>query len=609
MITLDFETYYSDDYSLSKLTTEEYIRDPRFEPILMGYKIDDGHTKFVVGKDKIQLTLDSLGIENRAVLCHHAHFDGLILAHHFGHYPKIWFDTLSMARALHGTEVGGSLAKLMEYYQVGITKGTAVVNAKGMRLADFGHVTCSDALMHYGRYCCDDVEGTYRIFMRMFGGFERSELKQIDMVVRMFTEPCLLLDHDLLVDYARSIQAEKLTLLFSAGVTLDEVMSNEKFAEALRRRGVNPPMKRSPTTGKLAYAFAKTDFGLKELEDHPDQAVQTLVAARLGNKTTINETRALRMAGMAERGPACMYYNFAGAHQTLRLSGGDKTNWQNLQRGGTLRDAIYAPEGYVVVVVDSRNIEARVVDWLAIQEDALEVYRKFDRGEGPDVYCVMASKFYHREITKADKEERQLGKVIKLACGYQMGGERFQETARIMGGLTIDGRTADRGVQAYRSTHPMVVQLWNRAGSALAAMASPDEDSRHMDPRGLLTIEKNRIRLPSGLHLKYPELSFEGGGWSFKGRAGRTHIYGGKLVENAVQALARIVVMDQIVQVNKKYKAAMTTHDEGVFYVKEEDAEEALAFAIEVFSQPPAWAPDLPVAAEGKIAIRYGDAK
>jgi DNA polymerase len=341
LITLDFETYYSPEYGLKKLTTEEYIRDPRFEPLLMGYKLDDDKRQHsVVGKGNIQTLCDALDIENSMVLCHHAHFDGLILSHHFGHKPKIWLDTLSMARAIHGTEVGGSLKKLLEYYNVGITKGTEVVNALGKRLADFSD---SD-LQNYRRYCMDDVEGTYRIFLEMMKVFPQHELKHIDMLIRMFTEPLVELDEEMLREYAMTIQAEKMTMLIEAGVQLDEVMSNDKFADALRRLGVEPPMKVSPATGKLAYAFAKTDREFLELLEDEDVRVQTLVSARLGNKTTIEETRALRLASMATRGPACAYYKYAGAEQTMRVSGGDKTNFQNLKRGGTIRESIYAPE-------------------------------------------------------------------------------------------------------------------------------------------------------------------------------------------------------------------------------------------------------------------------
>src|SRR5574337_630027 len=464
LITLDFETYYSKEYSLSKMTTEEYIRDPRFETLIVGIQVDNSAPYSVHGTAAIDTTLDSLAIEDNAVLCHHAHFDGLILSHHFGHRPRVWLDTLSMARALHGTEVSGSLKRLAAQYQVG-EKGDEVLNASGRHLHDF----TQQQMSAYSRYCMNDVRLTYDLFKRMVVGFPTKELKIIDMVVRMFTEPQLLLDEGSLHDYITDIRADKITLLLEAGVTLDEVMSNQKFAAALQRLGVEPPLKMSMTTGRYTFAFAKTDSQMQLLAAHPDDRVQTLEIGRLGNKTTINETRAARMAGMASRGAACIYYKFSGAAQTHRLSGGDSLNWQNLPRGGTLRNCIIAPEGKMLVVADSSNIEARVLDWLAMQEDAIEVYRDYDAGSGPDVYCVMASRLYGKEIRPTDKPERQLGKTVKLACGYQMGAERFRETARLMGGLTIDPRTAAVAGEVYRSSHGMVKVLWNRAQNALGS--------------------------------------------------------------------------------------------------------------------------------------------
>jgi len=265
-----------------------------------------------------------------------------------------------------------------------------------------------------------------------------------------------------------------------------------------------------------------------------------------------------------------------------------------------------------LVVVDSSNIEARQLDWLACQENMLQVYRDADAGVGPDVYCVTATGFYQREITVADKQERQLGKTIKLACGYQMGGERFQETTRILSGgkLVIDLATARAGVAFYRESHQMVTQLWARAQSALTEIANGGEEMKYLDPRGVLQLEKNAILLPNGLRIKYPHLSFDAdAGWSFTGTRGKSHLYGGKVVEHVTQALAKIVVMDQLLKISKKFKIVLTSHDEGGFCVRDDAAEECLEYALEVMSKSPSWAPDMPVKAKGDIGIRYGEAK
>lgn len=276
----------------------------------------------------------------------------------------------------------------------------------------------------------------------------------------------------------------------------------------------------------------------------------------------------------------------------------------------------------MLVVVDSSNIEARQLDWLAGQENMMEVYRAADAGTGPDVYCVVASGFYQREIhnTPEDKQERQLGKTIKLACGYQMGAERFQETTRILSGgkLVIDFGTASAGVGFYRSTHQMVTQLWQRGQDAIQILANGSKvgEYKYLDPKGVLQLEKNAILLPNGLRIRYPSLSFDADtGWSFAGTRGRSHLYGGKVVEHVTQALAKIVVMDQLLLIAKKCKKenwgqiATTSHDEGAFCVRDGAAPECLEYGLEVMSRSPKWAPDMPVKAKGDIAIRYGDAK
>jgi DNA polymerase len=423
-----------------------------------------------------------------------------------------------------------------------------------------------------------------------------------------------VLDTAKLRDYHMTLRAEKSTLLLQAGVTLDEVMSNEKFAAALRRVGVNPPQKRSPTTGKMAYAFAKTDQGLLELREHPSDQVQALVEARLGNKSTLNETRTLRMAEMSERGPATVYLKFSGAQQTHRLSGGDSMNWQNNQRGGVIRDSILAPDGYLLVVADSRNIESRVVDTMAQQTDAIQAYRDYDSGQGPDIYCVMAGKIYNRVITEDMKPERQFGKVTKLACGFQMGAERFQETARTMGGLDLDMQTCAMAVNVYRQAHQMVEMLWRRGQSALAVIASgPGDKEKWLDPCHLVQVEQGALLLPNGLRIRYPEIGFNGDReWTFKSNRGeRTKIYGGKITENVVQALARNIVLEQTLRVSRiaKVPCKLSVHDEGVFLVPFDRADEVKAIAEEVMSTSPEWWPEIPVAVQVNIARVYGDAK
>lgn len=665
LYVIDFETFYAKGYTLTGMSTEEYIRHDNFEAIMVSIKKNDEPAQVFTG-EAMTIRLDAMReeLESSAILCHHAHFDGLILSHHFGIKPRMWFDTLSMARALHGTQVGGSLAKLVKYYGIG-EKGTEVVNAMGKRLKDFS----AEDLKKYEEYCALDTDLTYALFKKMFVHFTKSELHTIDIFIRMFTEPELRIDCDLADKWVEEIKANKARLVLECGVSKDELMSNDRFAAALANvlaeHNTPVPMKISPATGKLTYAFAKTDEEFSALLEHPDERVQALVSARLGNKTTINETRGAKFSKMGARGAAPVYIKYAGAAQTLRSSGGDGMNWQNLGKTkspkarnvgqlvmtpagwgeldavdpieGTrhvnyhtdqgmfnsevsdvhlvgLRDVVHADVGKVLVVADSSNIEARVLAMLADQKDAIDRFRN-----KIDPYCHMASHIYGRPVTKADTAERFLGKVAVLGLGYGMGAQKFQDTAKAWGAGDIDILMAKATVDAYRMTYDKVPQLWKRFENALPFIAGSGEGKLDIDSHGVLQAEAGRIILPSGLGVRYPDLKRTTEGWVFWGGLMKgtgdakeklfTKVYGGLATENAVQALARIIVTDQMNKIALRYPVKWFIHDEVVLHVPEAEADEALAYALEVMATSPTWWPGIPLAAEGDFHYTYGMAK
>jgi hypothetical protein len=404
ILTLDFETYYSQEFSLSKITNEEYVRSPEFEVIGVSVQVNDGEPEWFSGAmAETAAFLKKFDWANSLALAHNAAFDASILTWVFGIKPKGWLDTLSMGRALHGTEVGGSLAVLAQHYGVG-TKGTEVVNAKGLRRARFR----ADELERYGEYCCNDTAMTYALFQKMAVGFPPTELRLIDLTIRMFSEPRLWLDLEILtthLDGERKRKAE-----FLEHFDKDTLMSNPKFAALLESYSVNPPMKKSPATGKETYAFSKTDEAFKELLEHENPSVQALVAARLGTKSTIEESRTERFIGIAGRGPMPVPLRYYAAH-TGRWGGDDKLNLQNLPRKSPLKNAIIPEDGYLILDSDSSQIEARTLAWLADQDDLVDA---FDRGE--DVYKIMASAIYNKPAEEITKDERFVGKTTILGC-------------------------------------------------------------------------------------------------------------------------------------------------------------------------------------------------
>jgi DNA polymerase I-like protein with 3'-5' exonuclease and polymerase domains len=601
---LDFETYYSQIFSLSKMTTEEYVRSPEFETIGVAVCEQGGDPLWFSGtRADTKKFLESFELDKHLVVAHNAMFDMAILNWQFDIRPKGIADTLSMARAIHGTEVGGSLAKLAEHYGLGV-KGTEVLNALGKRRIDFN----TQDLAQYGEYCKNDVVLTMGLFEELSAGFPPIELRLIDLTIRMFTEPSLVLHKHLLRDHLGVVRQRKESLLASIEKEKEHLMSNDKFAELLIAQGVEPPTKISPATGKEAWAFAKTDEGFKALLEHEDEAVQILATARLGLKSTIEETRTERFIEIAQRGLFPIPLRYYAAH-TGRWGGDDKVNLQNLPRGSVLKNAIMAPPGSVIVDSDSSQIEARTLAWLAEQNDLVDA---FERGE--DVYKIMASSIYVKTQEEISKDERFVGKTTILGCGYGMGSTKFQAQLKTFN-VEIEDGEASRIIKVYRETYDWIPQLWRKAGLALDAILANQTTTLGRD--GVLVVEGVKgIRLPNGLYVKYPNLRKmrnEQGKDEYvydtkKGKAVvPNRIYGGKVIENVCQALARIIIGEQMLQVAKKYKVVMTVHDAIACVIPEQEAEAGQEYVEMCMKMRPKWALDLPLSCESGMGKSYGD--
>ena len=601
---LDFETYYSQTYSLSKITTEEYVRSPEFETIGVAVcEQGSAPTWFSGTKADTKKFLDSFELNKHLVIAHNAMFDMAILNWQFDIRPKGIADTLSMARAIHGTEVGGSLAKLAEHYGLGV-KGTEVLQAQGKRRIDFN----AQDLAQYGEYCKNDVVLTMGLFEKLSAGFPPSELRLIDLTIRMFTEPSLWLDGNMLHDHLAIVRQRKESLLASIEKEKEHLMSNDKFAELLIAQGIEPPTKISPATGKDTWAFAKTDEGFKELLEHENEAVQILATARLGVKSTIEETRTERFIEIAQRGLFPIPLRYYAAH-TGRWGGDDKVNLQNLPRGSILKDAIMAPPGQVVVDSDSSQIEARTLAWLAEQNDLVDA---FERGE--DVYRIMASSIYNKATEEISKDERFVGKTTILGAGYGMGAQKFKAQLKTFNVEVSDEETAHI-IKVYRETYDWIPALWRKAGLALDAIIN--NQSTSLGRAGVLEVEGRRgIRLPNGLYMKYPNLRKmrnEQGKDEYvydtkKGKAVvPNRIYGGKVIENVCQALARIIIGEQMLQVAKKYKVVMTVHDAIACVIPEQEAEAGQEYVEMCMKMRPKWAQDLPLSCESGMGRSYGE--
>lgn len=603
ILNIDFETFYSQKFSLSKLTTEEYVRDSQFETIGVAVKRNDEPTEWFSGTNaQTKRWLDKWDWANSVAVAHNAMFDMAILNWRYDIRPKRIADTLSMLRAIDGPHAGNSLAKAVERYGLG-EKGTEVINALGKRRLDF----TDDDLERYGDYCINDVELTHKLFEVLAPLVPVSELRLIDLTIRMFTEPALVLDKGVLVSHLGNVQDKKAALMDAIVADRDSLMSNPKLATLLQSLGVIPPTKVSAKTGKEAFAFAKSDEEFKALLEHADPRVQAVVAARLGVKSTLEETRTERFINIADRGPLPVPLRYYAAH-TGRWGGDDKVNLQNLPRKSPLKKSMLAPEGYVFIDCDSSQIEARTLAWLAGQEDLVDA---FDKGE--DVYKIMASSIYDTPIEDVTDDQRFVGKTTILGCGYGMGGVKFQAQLKTFG-VNLPSTECASIVYKYRDQFSQIPALWAQGDRAIDALISAR--TAPLGKHEALLVDMFGVKLPNGMYLRYDNLRKERDPKSGrdqyvydvkKGRASLpTYIYGGKLIENVCQALARIIIGEQMLMVARKYKVCMTVHDAVGVIAPIEEADKARAFVEACMRMRPKWAAALPLNCESKIGASYG---
>ncbi len=614
LITLDFETYYDKEYELSKMLTEDYICDDRFEVMMVGLKLNAEPSKVFSFNTIDQYTqlFEDWNLRGNAMVCHHTAFDGLILAIRFGIIPPMLLDTLGMAQALlkpYLRSVG--LASCLKHCDLGVQKGTYVGNMKGRRLSSLSPIEIGK----YARYCADDCDGEYALFQHLVKQLPRQELEIIDMTLRMYLEPQFKLDYDTLAGVYTDTVNKKAELLSSlpTGIEKKDLMSNPKLAQILENYGVICPIKVSPTTNKPAFAFAKTDPGWKDLEDEyeDDPLIAPILAARTGVKSTLAETRAKRLMGIARDHPMFRIpLRFYAAH-TGRYGGTEKINCQNFTRINPklmhrrqLRYAVKAPKGYSVLAADLSQIEVRINAWLSHCLSLLAAFRA-----GRDPYCEFGSKIFHRVITKADIRERFIAKTCILGLGYGMGWKKLQATLR-KDGIKLTNQEAHDYVNIYRNTYREISNNWRQCDAAIEIIAHGGKMML-----GPCQAEFNKILLPNGMALVYHNLRYVESkkytGWTYDfGGQGRT-LWGGTVIENICQALGRIIVMEQMLAIKKELglRTALQAHDELVFVVPTPQIATYEKEILRLMRIPPSFAPDLPIDAEANHGPTYGDAK
>lgn len=646
LLVIDFETRWDrKEYTLSKMTTEQYIRNPRFKAFGCCIKTYDVPGTVWVTHADLPDFFNTIDWSTTAVLAHNAQFDVAILSWVYEAKPCFIFDSLSMARALRGVEVGNSLAKLADEFGLP-PKGKAVHSTDG--LEELTH----EIEFELAEYCKHDTFLCEEVFKRLIKDYPAKELRLIDLTLKMFTNPVLELDQEMLREALVEESTKRTELLNRLGIEEATLASNDKFASVLSKMGIAPPKKISKTTGKEALALAKNDAHFQALLNSDNEDVALLCEARLAVKSTLERTRAQRFLDISERGRLPVPLNYYGAHTgRWSASKGSGLNLQNLKRGSFLRKSIQAPAGYSLVVCDLAQIEPRVLAWMCDYTDLLEIF-----ASGKDAYAQFGAQMFGIPGLSKDSHPdlRQSAKSALLGCGYGLGWASF--AAQLLTGflgapptrydkafakqlgvgaefvnefisyqpylermkdiphtctepeLTVHCVSAKKIIDKYRDAAQPVKTFWEMCDALIKRSLVEGKPYTHK----CLTFEKERIVLPSGLALRYPQLS---GVADEKGRIQWTYgddkkkLYGGKLTENIVQAVARCVMTDGMLRIQKQYPCVLTVHDEVVALVPESEADDAENWVLAQMTMVPKYMPGIPLGAEAGHAKRYGDAK
>ena len=664
-LTLDFETYYDKDYSLSKkgMTTQDYIMSPKFAVLMASVKWGDGETQVVEAPD-LPAFFASVDWAQTAVVNHNSVFDLSILWWRYGYRPALAVDTMSLAQCLGVPLLTGSasLAKCVQLLQEAgyelPSKGGEVVNALGKHRKDFTPAQWEA----YKQYCKTDADITWFLFKVLKQYVSDDELAYQDIILRCYTEPRLKV-HVPTVDYelarCRAYKAAQLAQVCEQlGCTQDNLAgvlrSNDKFAALLKAMGGITeaemeqgaqgsfiiPTKVSATTGKVTWAFGKTDVGFKELCENELPFVQAICQARLAAKSSIDETRCEKFLDYASYGFLPMGYKIGGAH-TNRMSGGSagSANMQNLPSGrregqsDLLRRSIIANDGQVIVNYDASQIECRVLNYIANQTDVLGVFAS--KG---DVYSYTAAGVYgipyseinegrkssNPEIAAKYKPIRNYGKTCALALGYGQGAAGFQKYALVNSGINMSLDEAKRTVTAWRKANYAAAGFWKTCDQALQVMVDGGQmyfggqDGKMFFADGkrfLLGRHVPGIQMPNGLWLNYPNLhvdmssgkpQFVYDKMGYTGKPLKSKAYGGLICENIVQSLAFAIMKQQALWIAKYYPIVMNTHDEWCVVIPRDQAETAAEYMARCMRTAPDYVAGLPLDTEGGWAQSYG---
>lgn len=613
IITLDFETYYDNDYSLRRMTYEEYVRDPRFEAIMCSIHIPSENELYWVKGDEIGKELQRLELYKHVQLAHNNAFDAFILADHFGISAMGYACSMNMARVAENSKGSVSLDNLSRKHNLK-PKGAYVHNMLGVRARDMN----SGDWESYADYCMRDSENCTSLYNIYRPHFSKQDMNLISETIRWGAECKYEVDNELLIPYladlkqAREDRLQNLADAYSVTTTQFRSMlrSPKVFASLLEDAGVEPPMKIN-AKGKEAFAFAKDDLAFQELAEHENERVVALYETKIGTTSSIAETRTQSFINIGTRGrmpfPLIPFKAHTGRHGATQ-----KLNTQNLpKRGGdkTIRRSMKAPKDHAVLTCDLSQVEARRIAALAGQENLITQF-----ANGEDVYSIFGTGFYGREISKKTPVERNVSKECILSLGFGAGWKSFKDRMKGNYGIDMTESEAKAIVKYYRSSYPDVVRFWDECHEAVLAMFHGYEYKFGANKE--LTAVKGEIILADGWRLRYDDITFDGYDdygreqFSYMSHAKRCRmkLYRGGIANNVTQGSATRIFHWQLFQMRRENLLMCgAVHDELNTIAHIKDMFTVYEQMTRIMKTTPDWASNTPVDCEFDMGWNYGD--
>lgn len=644
-VVLDFESYYDSEYSLTKMSAWEYIKDSRFEPLGCGlfWVLKSGtKVKEYVVPEKLAVTFSCMQarygqeLENLTVVIQNAKFDALILKETYGILPRFIIDVKHLD-AHQDSKRSHKLKDMALIY--GVKEKGRTEDFKGLH---WDTMTIEQRVA-IATYCKNDCESEQGIFEQLLPrlSWPEMELWFANHSTRLWLDPKLVFNKSLAKQLYFEMDAELEKIIERTGFSKSAISGNKsivKLFTSLLPEEDALPMKQGKS--ELIPALAKNDDGCNYLLAHPDPRVANLMEARLAVKSWPNHLkRMLTMGSMSKAagGLQPVPSNYYGAH-TGRSSGGEKINLYNLGgsgRAGTanhpliqkMRGLLLADVGYMLALSDSAQIEARVLAWLAGCDKLVKGF-----AEKRDIYSEFATELFGVAVRKPKESDalavkkdleikRGFGKETILASGFGMGPTKFhgrclanKELRPMFDDGTYTFAFVDSLIQTYRREYKEVPNFWKTIeGLFRWVINNPDNCVGYGKKefgleKNLLEFWNDRgtvnLQLPSGRILYYPHAAINKADKEIRYEHG--HLWGGTLTENVVQAISRDLLVIWIRQVEEAgIPVVHHVYDEIIGMVPAETAEEDLKRIEDIMCVAPDWADGLPLAAEGKTSVVY----